>query len=507
MKKSPVKVNLIFNYIGSVYTFLVGIFVLPLYLKYLGPEAYGLVAFFTLVQSWMTMLDVGLSPTLGRSVAIAKVNAGAGGFRELMRLLRSLEILFVSVSILVVLVFFSSKNFIATEWFTVENLDLKSIGFCIAIIGIIVGIRWVGGLYRSGIAAMEYQVWLNLNNIVFSTVKVSSALGYFHFFSDDVRGFFIIQLVIAAFEVSSLLFKFYSIIPEKLNIGLRFSWLSLRKIIPFASGIAYTSWLWIFLTQFDKLLLSKYLSLSDFGFYALIALLASSVSQLSGPVKAAILPKMTMLIEKGERSDFLSLYTSSSQFLAVVIFSVTAMIACFGEHLIYSWTGNADLSAWGGPIIVWLVIGNGILAVETLLYVMQFAHGKLKLHTIGSTISCVIQIPIIYYAVSNYGAHGAAISWFCFRAVFFTVWSGYVHSVLLPNFHLKWFSSVALIAISAGISSYVFSLLITISDDRVLSFLQLISIGLLVLLVALVSSSVIRSTVRSRLAMHVANIK
>lgn len=64
-----VKSNTIANYIGQIYMMLIGIVVTPLYLQHLGAEAYGLVGFFALMQAWMNLLDLGLSPTLGRQAA------------------------------------------------------------------------------------------------------------------------------------------------------------------------------------------------------------------------------------------------------------------------------------------------------------------------------------------------------------------------------------------------------------------------------------------------------
>ena len=66
------KKNIVANYIGQFYNIIIGIVMVPFYLEYLGAEAYGLVGFFALVQSWMALLDMGLSPTLSREVAKIK---------------------------------------------------------------------------------------------------------------------------------------------------------------------------------------------------------------------------------------------------------------------------------------------------------------------------------------------------------------------------------------------------------------------------------------------------
>src|SRR5256885_15000074 len=91
-KPSSLRRNIFANYVSQVYVALIGIAMVPLYLKYLGIEAYGLVGFFTVVQAWTQLLDFGLSPTLGREAA--KFNAGVTTLESLNMFLRLLEIIF-----------------------------------------------------------------------------------------------------------------------------------------------------------------------------------------------------------------------------------------------------------------------------------------------------------------------------------------------------------------------------------------------------------------------------
>src|SRR5262249_61763233 len=54
---------------------LIGVAFAPLYIKYLGVEAYGLIGIFAVLQAWLTLLDMGMTPTLNREVA--RYTAGA----------------------------------------------------------------------------------------------------------------------------------------------------------------------------------------------------------------------------------------------------------------------------------------------------------------------------------------------------------------------------------------------------------------------------------------------
>ena len=117
------KKNTVANYVGQGYTLAVGILVMPIYMQFMGAEAYGLVGFFSLLQSWMILLDMGLSPTLARQVAYAK--GRENGFIFFNRLLKSFEFIFFITSACVVTVIVFTSDVIATDWINAQTLNTK----------------------------------------------------------------------------------------------------------------------------------------------------------------------------------------------------------------------------------------------------------------------------------------------------------------------------------------------------------------------------------------------
>ena len=63
------KKNIIANYLGQGWRALLGLAFIPLYIKYLGVEAYGLIGIFAILQAWLGLLDMGMKPALGREMA------------------------------------------------------------------------------------------------------------------------------------------------------------------------------------------------------------------------------------------------------------------------------------------------------------------------------------------------------------------------------------------------------------------------------------------------------
>ena len=90
-----IKRNIVANYAGQLYATLIGVLLVPLYVETMGVEAYGLVGFFSMLQGWFMLLDMGLTPTIGRETA--RFNGGAIDALGLRRLLRAFEGIFVAV--------------------------------------------------------------------------------------------------------------------------------------------------------------------------------------------------------------------------------------------------------------------------------------------------------------------------------------------------------------------------------------------------------------------------
>ncbi len=498
MKKPSVQRNIIANYVGQLYLTLIGIVVTPFYLQYLGAEAYGLVGFFALMQAWMNLLDLGLSPTLGRQAAYARGHKD--GFENFKFLLKSFEIIFFVLALAIIFIIYFSSDWLALEWINAESLDSDTLIYCVILMGIMIGLRWFVGLYRSGINGLEDQVWLNAANILFTSLKFLGALLILFFITQDIRKFFEYQIVIAFAEVSVFAIRFYRALPQtRVSPSLiAFDWTIVKSIAPFALSIAYTAGIWVLVTQTDKLILSGTLTLSNYGYFSLVALMAGAVTILSGPISQAILPRLTLLYAQDKKQELLRLYGQASQVVTLITLSVALMVGLYSKPLIYAWTGDTKAAEWGGDVLLWFALGNGILGMSAFQYYLQMAFGQLRLHVIGSTISAFVQVPLIYYAAINYGAIGAGITWFSFRVLWFLIWTPIVHSRFLPGFHLPWlFKQILPIVVVVTIVALSITSVthLQLSQNRFMLFVAMVASGIILLVISAFSSRFVREKI------------
>ena len=479
-----VRLNTITNYVGQSYTIAVAIIITPFYLQYLGAEAYGLVGFFMLMQNWLNLLDMGLSTTLGRQVAYAR--GQVNGFEKFHNLLRSFELIFLVLTLVIVVGIYSGSNWLAHSWIKPVALSPKNISYCISIMGLIIGLRFFSTIYRSGINGFEDQIWINKVGVAISSLKYIGSFLILIYFSSDIRHFFEYQLVIGILEAALLGRRFYYNLPPSATpiTWLKINWSTFKEIIPFALSIFYTSAILIVITQFDKLLLSGSLSLEEFGYFSLITLITGAVISLATPVFLAFLPRMTMLVSKRNLKEMISVYVNMTQIVTWITASSAVLIGIYSQQILYSLTGSEKAFIWGGEILFWYALGSGIFVLGSFQYYLQNAFGTLKLYVFGSTLSFVIQLPLIYFVTMKYGAVGAGQLWFVFSAIWFLGWTMVVHSKLLPGFHLRWLTRDILpILFCIGVLSYLMGkvIYIDISESRTMVAVKSTIVGIIFL--------------------------
>ena len=438
---ASLKQNILVSYASQIYVTLAGILILPLYLKYMGAEAYGLVGFFTMLQAWFNLLDMGLTPTVARETA--RFHGGATDALSYRRLLRALQLIFFAVALLGGGVMFVFSGVIADHWLNVQTLPLAQVQVALQLMAVGVALRWMSGLYRGCISGSERLVWLGGFNAFVATLRFVGVLPVLIWVGHTPIVFFTYQLLVAVVELAGLAAKSYRLFPA-VPPGQLLGWspatlfAPIKPVLKFSLSIAFTSSVWVLVTQTDKLLLSSILPLDEYGYFILAVLVASGIMMVSGPVSGAIMPRMTRLQAEGQEEQLIAVYRQATQLVVVLAIPVALVLGFFAPQVLWAWTGNAVLAQQAAPVLALYAAGYGILAVGAFPYYLQYAKGNLRLHIIGNIFFLVLLIPSIVWAATHYGMVGAGWAWLISNIVYFVLWTPLVHKQFAPGLHIRW---------------------------------------------------------------------
>ncbi|WP_288986651.1 oligosaccharide flippase family protein [uncultured Pseudoalteromonas sp.] len=504
------KKNIIANYVSQLYVTGIGILILPLYVKYMGAEAYGLVGFFAMLQAWFALLDLGLTPTISRETArYCGASMSALAYRQLFRALSSI---FIAIALIGGAILWLLASSIASEWLKVDSIPIADVIFSVQIMAISVALRWMTGLYRGVITGCEQLVWLSIVNTVIATLRFIGVFVSMWVYGFTPSVFFVHQLVVAIFELLILYFKATRSLPSKVSLpeAIGFSFTPIKPVLKFSLAIAFTSSIWVLVTQTDKLILSGILPLAEYGYFTMAVLVASGIMIISGPISSSIMPRMARLHAEGKHLELLSVYRNATQLVSVICGSAAIVIAFFAEPLLYVWTGDRELAKNTSLILTLYVIGNGFLAVSAFPYYLQYAKGNLRYHLIGNAVMAVVLIPSIIVAATYYGAVGAGYAWLVVNVLYLVSWAGYVHHKLEPGLHAQWLlldiiKVVAAPALVVYGSKHLIDTYYT-ATTRFSELLLIITVSLLTLIIAVLSSRYFRAGLFRFISSKVKNV-
>lgn len=490
------KKNILASYATQIYVTLVGILILPLYLKYMGAEAYGLVGFFTMLQAWFNLLDMGLTPTVARETA--RFMGGATDALSYRRLLRALQLIFFAVALLGGGAMFVFSGHIADGWLKVQTLPLAQVQLALQLMAVGVALRWMSGLYRGCISGSERLVWLGGFNAFVATLRFVGVLPVLLWIGHSPAVFFSYQLLVAVVELAGLAAKAYSLFPavppgQKLGWSPTSLFTPIKSVLKFSLTIAFTSSVWVLVTQTDKLVLSGILPLAEYGYFTLAVLVGGGITIISGPISMAILPRMARLHAEGKHDEVRRIYNQASQLVSVIAGSLAVTLIVCTDSLLFAWTGSREATDATAPILRLYAIGNGLLALGAFPYYLQYARGNLRYHLVGNLVLVVLLIPAIIVAAMQAGGIGAGWVWVGMNALYLVGWVGYVHAKLEPGLHWNWLvSNVFTILLPTLAVGWLLTLFRDGPQSRLVEFSYSGAIATVCLLVATMASPVLR---------------
>jgi O-antigen/teichoic acid export membrane protein len=442
------KRNLIANYIGQGWSALMGLAFIPLYIKYLGIEAYGLIGLFAVLTAWLSLLDMGMTPTLSREMA--RFTGGSHTAESIRDLLRSIEVIALGIAVAIAGIIALRATWIASSWLNAETLPVAVVAEAFSIMGFVAALRFVEGIYRSSIVGLQRQVLLNIVSSTMATVRWLGAVGIVVWVSPTIKAFFIWQGLISLATLVTLATITYATLSQATRLG-RFSVDALRGVWRYAGGMIGITFLALLLTQVDKILLSKLLSLSDYGYYTLATVIAGALYMLISPITQAWYPRLCELHARDDQVGLVDTYHKGAQLVSVFAGGAAITLILFSEIFLTLWTQSPELAQRSAPLLRLLVLGNLLNGLMWIPYQTQLAHGWTSLAVRINIVAVLMIVPAILWVTPLYGAEGAAWVWVSLNAGYMLIGIHFMYRRLLTKEKWRWYCNDLLAPLVAGL--------------------------------------------------------
>lgn len=471
--------NLFVGLGSSVWSALIGLAVVPFYLRHLGVESYGLIGFFVTVQALLQLLDMGMTPTLNREVARCSATGDLGPAGNL---LHTLAVIYWASAVAIMVAAAGLAPLIAEYWLSAQSLPKETVRHAVMLMGVVAFFRWPIGLYQAAIIGAQRLDLSSTINVVWLTIASGGAVAILNVLP-RIEAFFMWQACVSALHAMTMRLAAWRVMgrPKHRSFDLD----KLKTVWRFTLSMSVIAFMGAIFTQLDKVLLSKFLLLEDFAQYMLATLVVSGLYVLVTPVYNLAFPALAKLAVSGDLVELREQYGKYTRLMVTLLLPPALFVGAFPEEIVQAWTGDSKVALAAAPLVTLLAIGSTLNGIMTIPHALQLALGKPMYPLIVNGLLLGILLPLIVYLAMTHGAVGGALAWATLNVFYVLLSTWLTHTRLLVGGGVAWLGKEVLLP-----ACFVLVLAVVTKDLCIrfdLSLLQTLLAGAAVSLLAFLS--------------------
>ena len=305
-----------------------------------------------------------------------------------------------SIILIVGAVILAGAWFYGTDWFQLKDLRPEVVRDVLMLMAISLVFQVPSGLYIGGLIGSQRQVECSGILVSFGTLRAIGSILVLWFISPDIRIFFLWHIVASILQTGVMRWSLWRKL-SKVRHSVKFSFEILRSIKGFAGTMMLITFLSMLMTQADKIILSRMLTLESFGFYMLAWTLASGMSRGVTPLVQAFSPQITNLVSKGEEAHLSRHVRLASQLISTLIIPPSALIVFLSNPILSIWLGSDATAESVAPILNILVIGTAFASCSfpalSVLYSKKWLKPVVKINLICLIVLLPLLILLSFY--------------------------------------------------------------------------------------------------------------
>jgi O-antigen/teichoic acid export membrane protein len=433
---SRFKANLVSGLLSKGWTMVMLLAFVPVYVRLLGVEAYGIITLYSSLSAILVVLDGGLGATFTREIARAvATNDGSSRARDLTR---SMEAVYWLVALVVLALGVIVAPGLLASWVKPSHLPVEDVTAASRWMFAAIALQLPSVLYIGGLNGLEEQVLANSLAAASATLRWLGAALVVSLVAPTLQLFFMWHAAVAAaHSVLALLLFWHRVPAAPTPARVRLALLrGIRRLALGTTGITTTG---IVLTQMDKIILSKLLPLREFGYYGLAWAAASGLGVISVPFFVTSYPRMSALAARADEPALAAYYHHSSRLLASLLLPVAIVMATFPREVLMLWTEDPRAAQNAYLVLTIISAGCALNGLMIMPYALQLAYAWTRLGFVQNLLGIAVLLPLTVFGARAFGPPGAAAAWLLLNLSYIGISVQLMHRRCLPDEKTRWY--------------------------------------------------------------------
>ncbi len=486
--------NARFNLLAFAYSAAAAFVVIPIVVRHLGAERYGILTLTGTVLGFVSILNLGFGTSLLKFLAEEFASRSRD---EAERLFGASLLLNGVIGLIGLLV-----STVIGLWFTtaIFNLSSQSVpqarfAFVVAGVGFMI-VMLAKPFTIVLLSTQRYDLQAKVS-ICLATLSATGTILVLY------MGYGLRALLVFFLAIDLLALLVYVFLARRLvgDMAMRPRWhgATFRRMFSFSSFVFIANIGSLFLAEFDRVMIGVLASVTLVAFYAVPIGLASRIYSAVVSLAGVAIPLSSDLFARSDLERVRLLYAHASRFVTLFMLSLSIPTLVFGEKVLRYWIGP-EYAERSDVVLRILVVSYMFMALGVVAYNIAVGSGRPQIAATFNGVMALLNVVLVLVLVPRFGITGAAIAYLASTIPLL----GFLHVVERRVLHLSvspWPSTARRLAIPTAIQVGVSFALLPLASNltTLVVMLALSSPVLLISYIALVADSEERSLLRNLL--------
>ncbi len=397
--------NTFFNFVGQVLPIIAAILGVPILIKYLGTERFGILSILWMLMWYSTMLDLGL----GRATTKFVANALARGeFENISKIVWTSVLMQVIIGIALAIVSLFLTPFIVGKVLKISPELISEARTSFYLIFLFTPIILVSTSLQGVLEA--YQRF-DLINFVLAPVKIGvlilSILGaVLNLKLTGIVMLLIMMRVLMIFTLFALDLRICPALKSKFKFDLKL----LSELFSFGGWITVVNIVNPILIYIDRFLIGAILSVGVLAYYTAPFEVVQRLWIIPASLVITLFPAFSLLDGQKQNDEISNLFSKSVRLTFVILFPIVFVLSFFSFEILKLWLGY-DFAVNSSNVFKFLAFGILINSIAGFPAILLQGIGRPDITAKVYLGELVLYVPFVSFLIYKFGTLGAGVGW------------------------------------------------------------------------------------------------
>ncbi len=405
LNPSKIVSDSISNFAGILIPFLIALVTVPLAIKGLGEERYGLLSIVWVILTYLSLLDFGVSKASSKFLAEFH---GKDDEEQTTRIIHAANLFAILSGLLVGIIMVVSTPWVVGSLSLSELSEIREATRSFYIISASLPLLFLGTGLRGAMEASRRFHSVNFGLVLANSISYAiPAISFFMPIS-------LTSIILGVVVVRGLSVGYYALLVKRnyhihsmfgRNVGSE-----IRQLLTYGSWITVTNLISPLLVYLDRIIIGTLLPMAHVAYYSVPYDLVNRIRIFPQALLKTLFPEFSQMDSENRKDETRVLIDASWRGIILIVGIAGILISFYARDILTLWLGP-DMAEKSAAVMMIFGIGFSLNAVAFIPFNYLQSIGRPDIPAKLHLIEFPIYVVLLFICTKSYGIMGTAVAW------------------------------------------------------------------------------------------------